>query len=96
MNDLKFTWDENKNIFNIRKHGINFNEAVKIFYDPERLELYDKIHSAINEERWIIIGNVNVKIILVIINRKTDDLIRIISARKATKKEQEAYYGNYS
>ncbi|MCL2832498.1 MAG: BrnT family toxin [Treponema sp.] len=96
MNEVQFIWDENKNISNICKHGINFNEAAKVFFDPEHLELYDDKHSTANEDRWIIIGNVNVKILLVIINHKTDNLIRIISARRATKNEQEAYYEHNS
>jgi len=96
MEDLQFTWDEKKNLVNIRKHGVGFAEAAKVYFDPERLELFDGEHSTMTEERWIIIGNVNMKILFVVIFWQADNLIRIISARQATKKEQEAYYGNRS
>ena len=94
MGDIQFTWDEKKNLINIKKHGVGFAEAAKVYFDPERLDIFDKEHTTMNEERWIVIGNVNMKILLVVIVRQTDDLIRIISARRATKKEQEEYYGN--
>ena len=93
MDDILFSWDEYKNLANIRKHGVSFAEAAKVFFDPEKLELFDKEHSSLNEERWIFIGNANMKILFVVVNI-TDDSIRIISARQATKKEQEAYYEN--
>lgn len=96
MEDLQFTWDEKKNLVNIRKHGVGFAEAAKVYFDPERLELFDGEHSTMNEERWVIIGTVNMKILFVVIFWQADNLIRIISARQATKKEQEAYYGNRS
>ena len=94
MDDIRFTWDEQKNIINISKHGVSFDEAAKVYFDPERLELYDDKHSTMSEERWDIIGNVNMKILFVVIIRQVDNLIRIISARQATKNEQEEYYGN--
>jgi uncharacterized DUF497 family protein len=95
MEDIQFTWDEQKNITNIKKHGIGFAEAAKVYFDPERLELYDEEHSTLDEERWNIIGNTEMKILFVVIIKAAENLIRIISARCATKKEQEAYYGNY-
>jgi uncharacterized protein len=94
MEKIRFTWDEQKNISNIKKHGISFIEAAKIYFDPERLEIYDRKHSTLDEERWNIIGNTEMKILFVVIFKPTENLIRIISARRATKKEQEAYYGN--
>jgi len=96
MENIKFSWDEEKNITNIRKHGISFIEAAKVYFDPIRLEFYDEEHSTLDEERWIIIGNTEMKILFVVIIKQAENLIRIISARFATKKEQEAYYGNYS
>jgi uncharacterized DUF497 family protein len=94
MEDIRFTWDEQKNITNIKKHGISFIEAAKVYFDPERLEIYDEEHSALDEERWNIIGDTGMKILFVVIIKPAENLIRIISARCATKKEQEAYYGN--
>ena len=94
MDDLRFAWDVKKNIANIKKHGVGFAEAAKVYFDPERLELFDEKHATVSEERWIIVGNVNMKILFVVIIRQADNLVRIISARQATKKEQEEYYGN--
>jgi len=94
MEDIRFAWDEQKNITNIRKHGIGFFEASKVYFDPERLEIFDEEHSSLDEERWNIIGNTEMKILFVVIIKPAENLIRIISARGATKKEQEAYYGN--
>ena len=96
MDDIQFIWDEQKNIINIAKHGVNFAEAAKVYFDPERLEFYDGKHSTMGEERWNIIGNVNMKTLFVVITIKVDNLVRIISARQATKNEQEEYYGNRS
>jgi len=94
MEKIQFTWDEKKNIANIKKHGISFIEAAKAYFDPERLEIYDEKHSTLDEERWNIIGNIEMKILFMVIIKPVENLIRIISARRATKKEQEAYYGN--
>ena len=94
MEKIQFTWDEKKNIANIKKHGISFIEAAKAYFDPERLEIYDEKHSTLDEERWNIIGNAEMKILFVVIIKLAENMIRIISARRATKKEQEAYYGN--
>ena len=94
MEKIHFTWDEQKNITNIKKHGVSFIEAAKVYFDPERLEIYDEEHSTLDEERWNIIGNTEMKISFVVIIKPDENLIRIISARCATKKEQEAYYGN--
>jgi uncharacterized DUF497 family protein len=94
MEDIQFTWDKQKNITNIKKHGISFVEAAKVYFDPERLEFYDEEHSTLDEERWNIIGDIGMKILFVVIIKPAENLIRIISARCATKKEQEAYYGN--
>ena len=95
MDDIRFTWDDRKNIANIKKHGVGFAEAARVYFDPERLELFDGTHTTMSEERWVIIGNVNMKILfVVVVVRQADNLIRIISARRATKKEQKEYYGN--
>ena len=95
MDDIQFNWDDHKNIVNIKKHGVGFAEAARVYFDPEKLELFDEKHTTSNEERWDIIGNVNTKILFVVVIRQGDTMIRIISARQATKREQEAYYGNH-
>jgi len=90
---LKFEWDERKNAINIKKHGISFEEAVKVFSDPRRCEMYDNIHSLM-EKRWITIGLVGLKILSVSFTER-DDKIRLISARKANKKNMEVYFYGY-
>lgn len=88
---IKFAWDENKNEINIKKHGINFVEAYSVFFDEEALLLYDPDHS-INEDRWILLGlSSSLKILVVVHIYSKNDLIRIISARKATKNEEKQY-----
>jgi len=86
---LKFEWDEKKNIINQKKHGISFEEAVAVFNDPMRYEMYDGIHSLI-EKRWIIIGLAGLKMLKVIFTER-NDIIRIISARKADKNDEKEY-----
>jgi len=90
---LKFTWDSKKANANVRKHKVNFSEAETVFYDDSALIIKDLNHSA-TEERFILLGmSINKKILLVIhCYRENDLVIRIISARKASKSEQTQYY----
>ena len=87
-----FDWDENKEIANIEKHDVTFQDAATVFDDDYAVYIYDKKHSQ-NEERFIAIGmSEQLKILMVChCYRNDDSLIRIISARRANKKE-EAYY----
>lgn len=88
---MKFAWDENKNQLNIRKHGVDFRHAVYVFSDPFALSMPDDEHSE-NEERWLLLGkNLSEQILLVVHSFRHDDVIRIISARKATSNEKTAY-----
>ncbi|MBF0537809.1 MAG: BrnT family toxin [Nitrospirae bacterium] len=92
---MVFEWDENKNNKNIIKHGIAFKEAMEIFDDPFQSSVIDR-RFGYNEERWITIGttkkgNIIVVAHLYFIKNLTDEVIRIISARKATKKEMTDY-----
>ncbi len=89
---LQFEWDEEKEKINIKKHGIDFTIASHVFLDPNRLEYYDKAHSTAEEDRYITIGYVADVLTVVYTERKKS--VRIISARRATKKEKGAYYGN--
>ena len=93
--ELRFEWDEKKNAANIRKHGLSFEEAIMVFSDPKRCELYDHAHSFI-ENRWKMIGIVRWCVLIVsFTERRKDKTIRIISARKADKNEIKEYlYGN--
>ena len=94
MSTVEFDWDERKNISNKKKHGVDFNEAKSVFYDENALEYYDDTHSD-NEDRYLMLGlSGHLRILLVSYTiKETDDetTIRIISSRKATKKEQKEY-----
>ena len=92
MNDLRFEWDERKNLENQRKHGVSFNEARSVFFDQQAVEFYDDEHGEL-EDRFLLLG-VSAKLrILMVCHclRQRGDTIRIISARKATRNEQHEY-----
>ena len=90
---LSLQWDENKNRINQAKHKVSFEEAQTVFYDERALVIDDPEHSK-EEERFIILGMSAKANLLVVCHccRSADSVIRIISARKATKKES-SYYG---
>ncbi len=94
MDELRFEWDENKNHTNKTKHGVSFEEATSVFYDENALVISDPEHSA-EEERFIILGMSSRANLLIVCHcyREADMVIRIISARKATKNEEKAYQG---
>lgn len=91
INNMLFEWDEEKNRINKRKHKISFETAANVFFDEDRIEQLDEFHSD-DEERWQVIGMVDE--ILFVIYTERDDRTRIISARRADKKERRMYYGN--
>ncbi|MBO4931176.1 MAG: BrnT family toxin [Clostridia bacterium] len=93
MDELKFEWDENKNTINKAKHKVSFEEAQSVFYDPDALLIADPDHS-IYEERFIILGVSEKSNLLVVCHcyRQSETVIRIISARPATKRESNQYY----
>ena len=93
MDMIKFEWDVSKNRINQNKHGISFAEAQTVFYDNEALVIDDPEHSE-EEERFIILGLSSKANLLVVCHcyRVSETVIRIISARKATKTESQ-YYG---
>ena len=93
MEHIAFEWDENKNEINKRKHKISFEEASTVFYDAEALMIPDHKHSE-QEERFVILGTSSKAILLVVCHcyRQSETVIRIISARKATKNEEHQYY----
>jgi uncharacterized DUF497 family protein len=90
--ELRFIWDENKNSENLKKHGIDFNTAIFVFDDPHYVKIYDEAHSSL-EERWNIIGMVHDVVLFVVETEITNNVIRIISARKANRNERETYNG---
>ena len=91
---MVFEWDSEKNKSNIDKHGISFEQAQEIFYDPLHISILDEQFQYF-EERWITIGQIQDGDILVVahlyIVEKEDEKIRIISARNATRKERKDY-----
>lgn len=90
---MKFEWDERKNQLNRAKHDVSFEVAARVFADPKRLERYDQGHSE-DEDRWITIGMVHPAILVVVYTeRNGGESLRLISARRANEREQEAYYG---
>lgn len=90
---LHFEWDDNKAHLNLRNHGVGFEEAQTIFVDPLARIFDDEAHSA-EEEREIIIGCSSRDRLLLVCFTERKDAIRIISARKATKKERIKYEKN--
>lgn len=89
---MVFEWDENKNLINQKKHGISFDDARSVFYDDSAILFDDPDHSEY-EDRFLIIGMSNIKGICIVSHcyRDTDDRIRIISARTATRSERKIY-----
>ncbi|MBD5129168.1 MAG: BrnT family toxin [Ruminococcaceae bacterium] len=89
---MLFEWDTEKEKINVAKHGIDFETASRVFYDDNRLEKYDKEHS-IDEDRYITIGEINgIALVVMVVFTERKSAVRIISARKATKREKEEYY----
>jgi len=89
---IRFEWDANKDIINQKKHGVSFQEAKSVFYDSAALVIDDPEHSE-EEDRFIILGLSKSTKLLVVCHcyRDNDSIIRIISARKATKNESQYY-----
>lgn len=90
---LTFEWDPQKAQSNIEKHGVSFEEASTAFRDPFSLTIDDPLHSK-DEARMVQIGISNRNRLVVVIHTERGDNIRIISARKATKRERNQYEGN--
>jgi uncharacterized DUF497 family protein len=91
-----FSWDARKAHINLEKHGVSFEEAATVFADPEALEWEDASHSG-DEERLKRLGCSAVGRILILVytwrrNRNDQETIRIINARRASPKEQKAYF----
>ena len=88
---MKFEWDEAKNQANQRKHGVSFEQARELFTaEAEYLDLFDEAHS-LDEERFIAIGPIPDGLVLVVWTERDENIIRIISARWATRRERTLY-----
>jgi hypothetical protein len=90
---LQFEWDDNKARLNLKNHAVSFDEAQTAFIDQLACIFADEAHS-INEEREIIIGHSLYNRLLLVCFTERGNAIRIISARKVTKKEREDYEKN--
>ena len=92
MTKLEFEWDDNKEQENIKKHKLDFRITRFVFYDYDRIEYYDEENS-IEEDRYVVIGKGLYEELLFVVYTMRDNKYRLISARQATKKEEEIYYG---
>jgi uncharacterized protein len=92
---VDFEWDNAKAASNFGKHGVSFNEAMTVFGDPLSVTGYDPIHS-IDEERFLTMGVSSDSRLLIISHTDRNDIVRIISARLATRRERQDYTdGNF-
>ena len=90
---IKFDWDASKATLNLKKHGVSFEEAQSAFYDDFAMQFFDEDHSE-SEDRFLLLGMSSDANLLLICHceRANGGVIRLISARKATKRES-AFYG---
>ncbi|MDV6340892.1 BrnT family toxin [Nitrosomonas sp. Is24] len=90
---IEFEWDTNKAVSNLKKHGISFEEAQSVFYDDFAVQFFDE--DSVSEDRFLMLGMSNEARILIICycERDSGNVIRIISARKATQSERKFYRG---
>ena len=87
---MEFEWDPDKATRNLTKHGVSFQEAATVFGDPLALTFFDPDHSE-EEDRFLTFGNSSDGRLLVVSHTDREDRIRIISARRATRKERKSY-----
>ncbi len=87
---MEFEWDEQKCEINLKKHGVDFRDAVHVFRDEHRIGGSDAGHSEF-EERWWTVGRIR-DTVLFVVSTERGGVIRIISARKVTRDEQKTYY----
>ena len=95
MDELHFAWDPIKNEKNREKHGVSFEEAQTVFFDDAAMEFFDSTHSEA-EDRFLLLGQSFKLRTLMVCHcfRETDQVIRLISARKATANERKTYRRN--
>lgn len=92
---IKFEWDSAKAVANLKKHGISFEEAQSAFYDEFAVQFFDDDHSS-DEERFLLLVGICTEARLLLVchcERDAGNTVRIISARKATKRESTFYGG---
>jgi len=87
---MKLEWDADKAARNLKKHGVSFEDAELVFYDPGRVETYDG-REDYGEDRWATIGLAYSAVLYVVYTVRHEDTIRLISARKANADERKKY-----
>jgi uncharacterized DUF497 family protein len=89
---VQFEWSKSKDLLNQRKHGVSFEEAKTVFFDPTTLIAHDPDHSEA-EDRFLAIGYSSIHRLLLVVHcyRQEHEVLRIISARKATKAERRQF-----
>lgn len=88
---MRFEWDPDKDTLNRAKHGLSFEDASELFSSGvDFLEIYDEEHS-IDEDRFIALGPIRLGFIVVVFTEREENVIRILSARMATRKEQDRF-----
>ena len=94
---ITFEWDDEKAARNFEKHGVSFDEASTVFYDPHAIVVDDDEHS-FDEDGFIIVGLSAVARVLTVCHcyRELNEVIRIISARRATKNEESEYWRHWN
>ena len=88
---VQYEWDNGKAADNLRKHGVDFTDAIAALEDPNRVEEIDA-RFVYGEERIQVIGMAHGDVLFVVVTLHNEDICRIISARKATRHEQDRYY----
>ena len=93
MESLEFEWDKRKDKANVRKHGVSFEEAKTAFFDENAIQFFDPDNS--EDEDWFLLLGLSYKLNTLVIChcfREKDSIVRIVSARKADKEEEKAYW----
>ena len=88
---MQYEWDDGKAVLNLRKHGVDFRDAIAALEDPNRLEDIDE-RFTYGEDRVQVIGMARENVLFVIVTIPGEDICKIISARKATRDEEDRYY----
>jgi len=93
MKQLEFEWDKRTDTANVKKHGVSFEEARTAFYDESAIQFYDPDHSD-QEDRFVLLGLSLKPQVVVVCHcfRESEIVVRIISARKADKDEEQVYW----
>jgi uncharacterized DUF497 family protein len=87
---MRFEWDPDKAAINLKRHRVSFEETIEAFFDPHAVDDFDPDHSE-DETRFNLMGLSSRRLLFVVYIQPEDDVIRIVSARKAEKKHQRIY-----